>query len=281
MQTDALQRAIQRFYDVSTPLWEDVWGDHLHHGYYGSDGSVRKAPYEAQVDLVEALRRFGRLEQAGRILDAGCGVGGSALYLARKLGAEVEGITLSPVQARSATARAEAAGLGDRVRFSVADALAPPFEPASFDAVWALESAEHFPDKSAWLATCARLLRPGGRLVAATWCIRPSPPDPGAAERRLLRRLYGAYHLPDMISLPDYLERLAGLGFDAVCGEDWTGAVAPFWGEVVRSAMRPASLAGLLRAGWPTIRGALAMRHMMRGYRTGLIRFGVFTAVRR
>ena len=40
---------------AGTPLWESIWGEHLHHGYYGGDGEGRKDPLQAQVDLVEAL----------------------------------------------------------------------------------------------------------------------------------------------------------------------------------------------------------------------------------
>lgn len=278
MPSQTLNRDIQHFYDASTPLWESIWGEHLHHGYYGGEG--RKDPLQAQIDLVETLRRFGGLTEAGRILDVGCGVGGSSLHLARMLGAEVVGITLSPVQVESARARARAAGLSERVRFEVADAMAPPGESGSYDAVWALESAEHFPDKAGWLRVCADRLRPGGRLVAATWCIRPTPPELSAGDRRLLRQLGDAYHLPDMISLPAYLDLLPACGFTGVRGEDWTGAVAPFWGDVLRSALRPSGIVGLMRAGWPTLRGALAMRHMMWGYRRGLIRFGVFCGIK-
>lgn len=74
-----------------------------------------------------------------KVLDVGCGVGGSSRHLARNFGCSVSGITLSPVQAQHATERSEKAGLAELTDFQVADALDLPFPDSSFDLVWSLE----------------------------------------------------------------------------------------------------------------------------------------------
>ncbi|MEM9708227.1 MAG: cyclopropane-fatty-acyl-phospholipid synthase family protein [Pseudomonadota bacterium] len=61
------------------------------------------------------------IEPDMRVLDIGCGWGGMALTLARDFGARVVGVTLSEEQLRIARARAEAAGLADRVEFQLLD----------------------------------------------------------------------------------------------------------------------------------------------------------------
>jgi SAM-dependent methyltransferase len=142
MSTPLYQR-IQQFYDASSGLWEQIWGEHMHHGYYGPGGKLRKDRRIAQIDLIEELLAWAGVEQADCILDVGCGIGGSSLYLAAKYGAQVDGVTLSPVQAARATARSREAGFGDRARFQVADALHLPFADDTFDLVWSLESGEH------------------------------------------------------------------------------------------------------------------------------------------
>lgn len=275
MDYTTLYGNIQRFYDASSGVWEATWGEHMHHGYYGADGTAVKDHYQAQIDLIEVLLRWGGVSGARRILDLGCGIGGSSLYLAGKFDAEVVGITLSPVQARRARARAAAVGLADRVRFQVADALAPPYAAGGFDLVWSMESGEHMPDKRQFLRAAVQQMAPGGTFLMATWCHRPTPPVLTAAELRFLDRLYAVYHLPYIISNAQYARIAAEVGLTNVATADWTQAVAPFWGAVVRSALRPAGARGLLQAGWPTIRGAFAMNFMIRGYRSGLIRFGV------
>lgn len=118
----ALQQQIQQFYDASSSLWEQIWGEHMHHGYYGADGKIKKDRRQAQIDLIEELLQWSGVKQADNILDVGCGIGGSSLYLAQKFDAKVTGITLSPVQASRAAERATEANLADEASFQVADA---------------------------------------------------------------------------------------------------------------------------------------------------------------
>jgi len=275
-----LRNQIQQFYDTSTPLWLRTWGEHMHHGYYGADGSEKKDHLQAQVDLIEELLAWGEVGNPNSIVDIGCGVGGSSIHLAQKYSATADGMTLSPVQAERGNARAEELGLQDKVKIHVADAMQPPFENSSFDLAWSCESAEHMPDKRLFLRSAFNMLKPGGRFLMATWCHRPEPPELAPKEQAFLKDMCNAYHLPYIISNPNYAELAKEEGFTNIHIEDWTNAVAPFWPAVVRSALSVKSVVGLIQAGWPTIRGALAMRYMMRGYKTGLIRFGVLKAVK-
>lgn len=275
-----LRNQIQQFYDASTPLWLRTWGEHMHHGYYGADGSEKKDHQQAQIDLIEELLAWGDVGNPDSIVDIGCGVGGSSIHLAQKYSATADGMTLSPVQAERGNIRAKELGLNDRVTIHVADAMQPPFENNSFDMAWSCESGEHMPDKRLFLRSAINILKPGGRFLMATWCHRPEPPELSNKEQSFLNDMCSAYHLPYIISNPGYAKLAEEEGFKDVQIEDWTNAVAPFWPAVVRSALSVKSVVGLVQAGWPTIRGALAMRYMMRGYKTGLIRFGVLKAVK-
>ncbi|MGB3491084.1 MAG: methyltransferase domain-containing protein [Elainellaceae cyanobacterium] len=279
--TLTLQRRIQEFYDASSGLWEDVWGEHMHHGYYGADGSDRKSRYQAQVDLIEELLRWGGVEQASQILDVGCGIGGSALHLAEKYGAIATGITLSPVQANRAQERAKAAGL--EAHFEVADALAMPFEDESFDLVWSLESGEHMPDKAQFLKECCRVLKPGGTFLMAAWCHRPDEPphDPlTLKEKQLLDRIYQVYCLPYIISLPAFEAIAHDLPFQAIQTEDWSDAVAPFWREVIGSAFSLQAILGLIKAGPKILKAAMSLGLMQQGYQQGVMKLGVMRATK-
>ena len=107
------------------------------------------------------------LRPGARVLDIGSGWGGMALYLARVCGAEVTGVTLSAEQLRVATARAEAAGLADRVRFRLQDYREVP---GRFDAVVSVGMFEHvglrhYPE---FFATARRLLEPDGVMLLHT-----------------------------------------------------------------------------------------------------------------
>jgi tocopherol O-methyltransferase len=287
--TITLQQRIQQFYDASSPLWEQVWGEHMHHGYYGVTGTDRKHRRQAQIDLIEELLKWGEVHQPTQILDVGCGIGGSALYLAERYKAAVTGITLSPVQAKRATERAEAAGITSMAQFQVADALNMPFPDQAFDLVWSLESGEHMPDKVKFLQECDRVLKPRGTFIMATWCHRPTEPPQApltADEQRHLEKIYQVYCLPYVISLPEYEAIAQGthgpnaLSLQDIRTADWSTAVAPFWSEVIASALTPASLIGLFRSGRTTLQAALALGLMRRGYQRGLIRFSVLRATK-
>ncbi|AFZ43592.1 Methyltransferase type 11 [Halothece sp. PCC 7418] len=282
-----LEKEIKDFYDASSSLWENIWGEHMHHGYYGRSGKNKVSRRQAQIDLIEELLAWGNLSQSEtppqNILDVGCGIGGSTLYLAQKFNATAQGVTLSPEQAKRGTERATEANLADRARFQVANALDLPFADQTFDFLWSLESGEHFPDKAKFLQEAYRVLKPGGKLLMATWCHRPTDSLAGELttdEKQHLAEIYRVYCLPYVISLPEYRAIAQEVGFQEIKCDDWSQAVDPFWNIVIDSAFTPEAIMGLIESGWKTVEAALSLGLMSRGYRRGLIRFAILQAVR-
>lgn len=277
-----LDARIRRLYDDTTEGWVEVWGEHLHHGHYGPHGQLRKDHLQAQVDMVDEVLTWGGLPLDGevkRVLDAGCGVGGSARHLASKLGARVDGLTLSPVQRDIAKRLSK--GRSD-VHFHVADATRTDFKDGAFDLVWSLESGEHMPSKRDFVAECARVLRPGGRLIIATWCHRRLPPPMSARAERLLEGISEAYGRSlTWVPLTQYEEILKDLPLDAVRTEDWSDAVKPFWNAVLLSALSPKGLKALWQGGRSMVTGAYGGLKMRAGLRNGLVRYVVISAIKR
>src|SRR5256885_1436350 len=115
MKTDETTRFVREHYDGVSRLYRTFWGEHIHHGYWEADEPLEVA----QRRLIERLATQAGIERGSRVLDVGCGLGGSSLWLAENLDCEVIGLTLSPVQAKSATARAARRNLSGRVRFRV------------------------------------------------------------------------------------------------------------------------------------------------------------------
>lgn len=278
-----LYQDIREFYDASSGLWESIWGEHMHHGYYGKNGNYRLDRRQAQIELIEELLLWAGYEQNNtnmpqNIIDVGCGIGGSTLYLAQKFGSNATGITLSPVQASRAKERAVEAGMNGLVCFQVANALEMPFEDNTFDLVWSLESGEHMPEKTKFIAECYRVLKPGGKMILATWCHRETNSLAGdltPSEVAHLKEIYRVYCLPYVISLSEYRAIASECGFKDLKSDDWSIAVEPFWDVVIDSAIAPQAIMGLFKAGWQTIQGALSLNLMSRGYARGLIRFGL------
>ena len=146
-----LNERIRQFYNSSTPLWLDTWGEHMHHGFYGIVGNIKKENKQAQIDLINEVINWANIKSAHHILDAGCGVGGSSRYLSKKFDASVLGLTLSNVQAAAAEKYNKAQGLENKVSIMVKDMLTLDKKYGQFDLIWSLESAEHIPDKKALL----------------------------------------------------------------------------------------------------------------------------------
>ncbi|CAJ1434820.1 unnamed protein product [Effrenium voratum] len=276
-----LQEGIADFYDASTGVWVEIWGDHLHHGYY-EDNSWRSLQQhrEAQVRMIEEVLTWAADgEKPQNILDVGCGVGGSSRYLQKKFNAQTTGITLSPKQCSQATSLSKKTGQ-EQCSFKVADALKMPFPDNSFDLVWSLESGEHMPEKPKFMAEMNRVCKPGGRIILVTWVHRDLDEHETLKpkEQRLLDCISKAYHLPDWCSIADYSHIAKDMGMTGIKTTDWTKHIAPFWSAVIQSALQPRGWWALLRGGLETFRGALVMPLMNRGYRTGTICFGLLTA---
>jgi tocopherol O-methyltransferase len=117
----------------------------------------------------------------------------------------------------------------------------------------------------------------------AAWCHRPTHPPHDLLtedENKHLEQIYRVYCLPYIISLPDFAAIAQDLRFKDIETTDWSDAVAPFWSEVIASALSPAAIIGLIKAGRQTINAALSMGLMQRGYKRGLVRFGLLSATR-
>jgi SAM-dependent methyltransferase len=107
------------------------------------------------------------------VLDIGCGVGGSARYLAATLGCRVTGVDLTAEfidVARALTLRCD---LADRCAFERADATDLPFADATFDHAWSHNVTMNIRDKAAFAREVARVLKPGGRFTCAEYAKGP------------------------------------------------------------------------------------------------------------
>ena len=108
-----------------------------------------------------------------RVLDAGCGVGGTVFYLQARLGGRYDGLTLSEIQQKRASREAARRGLLETCRFHVRsyDGDLADLLPDGADLIVAIESLAHSIDPARSLANLARAIRPGGRL-ALVWNTR-------------------------------------------------------------------------------------------------------------
>lgn len=233
--TGSLTEAIVGYYDETWLDYRILWlnKDNLavHFGY--TDESTRSHT-DALKNMNRVLADRVRIQPGERVLDAGCGVGGSSLWLATERGAEVVGITLAARQAAMARDNAIRRGVTDRVQFEVADFTATPFPDASFDVVWAVESMCHAPRKAAFYREAARLLRPGGRVVVADFVRAARPLD--STGERLLHEWLDGWAVPDIDTPGEHLAHLASAGFAEPRLDDVTTHTRPSLRRLYRMA---------------------------------------------
>jgi tocopherol O-methyltransferase len=122
---------------------------------------------DALVRENEVLADFAEIHPGDKVLDAGCGVGGSCIYLAKHRGCRVTGITLSSQQVDKAKKYASRHNVSDLVNFEVMNFCYTTFPDACFDVVWGIESICHAEDKSLFVKEAYRILKPGGCLIVA------------------------------------------------------------------------------------------------------------------
>lgn len=251
-----VDEAIIDYYDETWVDYRLLWlnPDNLavHFGY--ADESTR-GHTEALKNMNRVLARRAGIQPGQRVLDAGCGVGGSSLWLAQECDAEVVGIT--PVASQVDMARRYAArrGLADQVRFEQADYAATSFPDASFDVVWVLEALCHAPSKAAFYREAARLLRPGGRVVVAEYVRTDRPVD--EVGERLLHEWLDGWAIPDIDSPEEHRAHLAAAGFTDVRLDDVTEHTRPSLRRLYRMAYYTFPLAVIAR----TLRIRSAVQH--------------------
>jgi SAM-dependent methyltransferase len=224
-----IKARVHRYYHAATEdylkYYQSGWHHHMH---YGFDRDLPRGgnPTEHMVRYLAGLAGIGKTD---RILDAGCGVGGSGIFLARDLGCRCVGITLVESQAKLAKGFAEASARKHpgtpEARFSVNDFHAPAFKPGSFDVVWAVESFDHAVDKAAWVAAMFAILKPGGRLVIADGFRAGAPAN--ASQAREYRGFLAGWAVPHLCTPAEMESYGARAGFQRVHGEDISADVMP------------------------------------------------------
>ena len=262
-------------------LLERLWGEHVHLGYYGNPPR-RRDFRAAKEDFVHALVRWSGLDQlppGSRVLDVGCGIGGSARILARDYGLDVLGISISPGQIARARALTES---GLSCHFAVMDALALDLSDCSFDAVWSVEAGPHMPDKQRYADELLRVLRPGGLLAVADWNRRDPAVRPLSwLERRVMHQLLVQWAHPEFASIPGFrrnLEHSTQGNAITVQTADWSRETLPSWiDSILEGLRRPLAVLSLgPRALLLGMRETPTLLLMHWGFATGMMQFGVF-----
>jgi MPBQ/MSBQ methyltransferase len=275
-------------------ILEYYWGEHIHLGYYSPEemrqGYKKKNFVQAKYDFIDEMMTFGGIDATthskAKVLDVGCGFGGTSRYLAKKLGsdAHVTGITLSPKQVQRGTELAVEQGVADNTRFTVMDALQMDFPDNSFDIVWACESGEHMPDKKAYISEMMRVLKPGGTFVMACWSQRDDSETPfDQRDKRDLQYLYEEWTHPYFISIKDFRKLIDDTEvMNPVTTANWVDETIASWRHSIWvGVFDPRGWIFKPKTYVKCFRDAYCLERMHRAFKRGLMEYGMWTATKK
>ncbi|HIK09508.1 MAG TPA: class I SAM-dependent methyltransferase [Oscillatoriaceae cyanobacterium M33_DOE_052] len=224
------------------PELKQAFGRHVHWGYWpeprNADGSVADFAKAAER-LSEKVCAAGGVQNGLRILDAGCGFGGTIALMNERF-SPINLVGLN-IDARQLT-RAQEQVLprpNNTIEFVQGDACAMPFEDNSFDIVFAVECIFHFPSREKFFQEARRVLRPGGKLAlcdfVALELVNPIFKTVGKSFGNSIYRTYG--QVKSDFTASDYRQLAAKTGFKASFMEDITPNTVPTY-PVVRQVQR-------------------------------------------
>ncbi len=267
---------ITDYWDKLSKGWQLIWGQHIHHGFYDQNTSI--SPQEAQEILIIKLAELLKIKPSYSILDVGCGLGGSSIYLAKHFNVNVTGITLSTQQVAIAKQQAGKEQI-NHVQFTINDALSlANIANNSIDIVWSLESCEQFYDKNLFIQQAFRVLKPGGQLIIATWCSDQEQYQDTLAKKYL--RLCNAFDLPYMPTISHYQQLLALNNFNINDVYDWSSQVKKSW-EIGISLINHYSLLQIIKvSGFKGLKFVKQLKLMKEAFNQGSVKYGVFVATK-
>jgi tocopherol O-methyltransferase len=260
---------IIEYYDLASPYYHSMWGDHIHHGYWIRGDESKET---AQIQLIEHLAQLANLKTGSRILDIGCGFGGSSLYLAKKYGASTTGITISPVQVQMAKEAAAKKNLD--ASFLLMDAEDMQFAQP-FDMLWSVESISHYHDPRKFFASAVKFLKPGGCFALTDWFRKENIPP--ADKKKFIEPIEEGM-MVELRGMNDYNDFLVSSGLQVVHRQDLTVNCAKSWDIGLDIITDKAFWSMAAKHGAELISSLKAFHAMRAGFASGNFVYGLFVA---
>jgi cyclopropane fatty-acyl-phospholipid synthase-like methyltransferase len=192
--------------------------------HYGMWFKGTKSFVEALKNTNREMCRIAGITSEHAVLDAGCGVGGAAFFLAEQIGCHVTGITLSQKQLGFAEKIMAQSSFKQRVLFDLQDFTKTSFPENSFDIVWACESSCYANPKMKLIEEVFRVLKPGGKFILCDYFLT----EEGKVDSKEYIRKWGeTWAISQFNTDENFITALAKNKFNILQNIDYTKAVFP------------------------------------------------------
>jgi len=203
------------------------WGTFgMHAGFYDL---THLSPTKALDNTQKVLADLIHLTAEDKILDAGCGMGGPAVWIAKNIKAQVIGINISSVQLKIARKLAIEQGVNNLVTFKKMDYCSTNIPDQSFDVVWALDSVCHAENKQAFINEAFRLLKPQGRLIVCDGFLSKPRAEFKPFTLKLLKVFEEGYNIGELVPIGEFKAFIKKAGFKKAEFIDKSRAARPNW----------------------------------------------------
>lgn len=221
---NAKERVIKYYNDCT---WEYRFGwatDSLsiHYGFWDSD--IKKHS-ESLIKMNQFLADKVKIKSKDKVLDTGCGIGGSSIWIAKNFGANVIGINICQKQIDLARNFARERGVENLVKFYNRDFADTKFPKESFNVVWAIESVCYAKSKKDFLSEAWRILKRGGRIIIADGFQKKERFSD--SEQKIVNELFKGWAVPNFPKIKEFENYLKFLRFKNIEFIDITQNVMP------------------------------------------------------
>jgi cyclopropane fatty-acyl-phospholipid synthase-like methyltransferase len=159
-------RANNAYYDAILKDYDRFWGISKHHSmHWGYHDEQHRSVHDACVNLNRVMARMANVTSSDTVIDIGCGVGGSAIFLAKTTGAKATGFNINEMQLGWARRFATDLGVSHLTDFKYSDLNEVQAPDQSCTVLWSLESFNYATSSESFAKEAGRLVQPGGRLI--------------------------------------------------------------------------------------------------------------------
>jgi tocopherol O-methyltransferase len=270
----SIRAKVRKFYDLGSPLYLDVYGKHIHDGYYITGKETKE---EAQENLIKLMAEKARIKKHARILDVGCGMGGSSIWLAENFGAVTTGITISPVQMD--IAKKSAQDRKAKSSFLLMNAENMHF-PGTFDVIWVLAAMTHFQHQESFLKSTTNFLNKKGKFIIFDWMLCENTAD--LQNDQYIKPVSEGMLLASLHPMSAYLKWFMQYGYRVIYSEDITAHTIKTWDVALSVIKKPAVLKLAYRLTKEDIKEATrffkSIRAMKLAMKKGMLIAGIIAA---